>query len=402
MPALTQTDVTLNYQLIGPDIRPDMPPVSLIHGLGANIAFWYLGAMRHLGRDHTFLLHDLRGHGASSMPEAGYGLRQMADDFRALLDHLGVDKTHVVGHSHGARVSLLFAMLYPERVASLTLADTQLRALQPPMKLGDWPHWPQWKADLMARGVTSFPPEDAVIDFKLLAELGPRSAGGRGGRSQTDGPMGGGGPLAEAMGDRLRQRRRRQAEGGEMRANATGPGILAKRAAGPGRRIDLQSRQMGDRGAKKWERLMSETCAPVEMHDESPIETGRLPGLEMPALLMFGEMSHCVPTSDRLLEVMPNARRILVPNAGHFFPIVKPQTFARALNFFLRRVNAGEAVPMTTRGQDPAGGAGGTGGTGGTGSTGGTAAMPRLERVWRAVPQLKTPQGRLARRTRGS
>jgi len=390
MPALTQEDVTLNYQLIGPDIRPDAPPVSLIHGLGANIAFWYLGAMRHLGRDHTFLLHDLRGHGASSMPDEGYGLRQMADDFLALLDHLGVDKTHVVGHSHGARVALLFAMLYPERVASLTVADTQLRALQPPMKLGEWPHWPQWKADLMARGVTSFPPEDAIIDFKLLAELGPRSAGGRGGRSMTDGPVGGGGPLAEAMGERARMRRRRQAEGmgGEMRANATGPGILAKRAGGPGRRIDLQSRQMGDRGAKKWERLMSETRAPVEMHDESPIETCRLHGMEMPALLMFGEMSHCVPTSDRLLEAMPNARRILVPNAGHFFPIVKPQTFARALNFFLRRVNAGEVVPMAMKGQESAA------------QPGAQAAMPRLERVWRAVPQLKAPQGRLARRTR--
>jgi pimeloyl-ACP methyl ester carboxylesterase len=389
MPALTQSGVTLNYQLIGPDIRPDVPPVSLIHGLGANIAFWYLGAMRHLGRDHTFLLHDLRGHGASSMPDRGYGLRQMADDFLALLDHLGVDKTHVVGHSHGARVALLFAMLYPERVASLTVADTQLRALQPPMRLGDWPHWPQWKADLMARGVTSFPPEDAIIDFKLLAELGPRSAGGRGGRSMTDGPVGGGGPLAEAMGERALMRRRLQAEGpgAEIRANAMGPGILAKRAAGAGRRIDLQSRQMGDRGAKKWERLMNATHAPEEMHDESPIDPSRLRDIDMPALLMFGEMSHCVPTSDKLLEVMPNARRILVPNAGHFFPIVKPQTFARALNFFLRRVNAGEAVPMATVGQ-------------GAAASAGTAAMPRLERVWRAVPQLKAPQGRLARRTR--
>lgn len=377
MPALAQADVTLNYQLIGPDIRPDAPPVALIHGLGANIAFWYLGAMRHLGRDQTFLLHDLRGHGASSMPEAGYGLRQMAEDFGALLDHLGVDKAHVAGHSHGARVALLFAMLYPDRVASLTLADTQLRALQPPMKLGDWPHWPQWKAELQARGVTSFPPEDAVIDFKLLAELGPRSAGGRGGRSQTDGPAGGGGPLAAAMGARMRRR--------QAGANATGPGALAKRGPG-GRRIDLQSRQMGDRGAQKWDRLMTRTHAPDEMHDETPIDPAKLSGLEMPTLLMFGEMSHCVPTSDRLLEVMPNARRILVPNAGHFFPIVKPQTFARALNFFLRRVNAGEAVPLVTPERDPAPAAAG--------------AMPRLQRVWRAVPQLKSPPGRRVRRTR--
>ena len=202
--------------------------------------------------------------------------------------------------------------------------------------------------------------------------------------------VGGGGPLAETMGERARMRRRRQADGpmAEARANATGPGILAKRAGGPARRIDLQSRQMGDRGAKKWECLMSETRAPIEMHDESPIDPGRLHGMDMPTLLMFGEMSHCVPTSDRLLEEMPNARRILVPNAGHFFPIVKPQTFARALNFFLRRVNAGEVVPMAAKGQE------------GAAQPGSGAAIPRLERVWRAVPQLKAPQGRLARRTR--
>jgi len=388
MPALAQADVTLNYQLIGPDIRKDRPPVALIHGLGANLAFWYLGAIRHLGRDQTFLLHDLRGHGASSMPEAGYGLRQMADDFLALLDHLEIDKAHVVGHSHGARVALLFALLYPERVESLTVADTQIRALQPPMKLGDWPHWPQWKADLMRRGVTSFPPEDAVIDFQLLAELGPRSAGGRGGRSMTDGPVGGGGPLAER--GRLR-RRRAAAEADETMPNAVGPGALAKRGPG-GRRIDLASRQMGDRGAKKWETLMSNTQAPVEMHDESPIEPAGLPGLTMPVLLMYGELSHCVPTADRLLEEIPNARRMLVPGAGHFFPIVKPQTFARALNFFLRRVNAGEAnAPMSSAAPKgaplPQGVAP-------------NAAMPRLERVWRAVPQLTSPEERRLRRTR--
>ena len=47
---------------------PEKPTVVLIHGLGANLAFWYLGALRHLGRDHSFLLYDMRGHGASSKP----------------------------------------------------------------------------------------------------------------------------------------------------------------------------------------------------------------------------------------------------------------------------------------------------------------------------------------------
>lgn len=342
MPTLTHADLKLNYQLIGPDLTPASPPVALIHGLGANMAFWYLGAMRHLGRDKTILLHDLRGHGASSMPETGYGLPQMVADFRLLLDKLHIQRAHVVGHSHGARVALLFALTHPERVESLTLADTQLRALQPPMKLGEWPHWQDWKTDLMARGVTSFPPEDAIIDFKLLAELGPRSAGGSGGRSVVDAPPGGAkGRLAEALAaDRPRARRRVR---GQM------AGQMGGQAAGAARRIDLQSRQMGARGAEQWQTLMETTRAPEEMHDESAIHLSEMYRLTMPVLLIYGALSHCVPTADRLAEVLPNARRILVPGAGHFFPIVKPRPFARTLNVFLKSLNSGQGRATMVR-----------------------------------------------------
>jgi len=371
MPTLTHADLKLNYQLIGPDLSPAKPPVSLIHGLGANLAFWYLGAMRHLGRDKTVLLHDLRGHGASSMPDAGYSLADIVEDFRTLLDQLRIQRTPVVGHSHGARVALLFALTYPERVESLTLADTQLRALQPPMKLGEWPHWQDWKADLMARGVTSFPPEDSLIDFKLLAELGPRSAGGRGGRSVVDTPPGGvkgriadAGRGAELGGaNRPRGRRRKGARGhgagpmanklaGQIADNqSSGPplGTQIAAKAGGSRRIDLQSRQMGARGAEQWETLMETTQAPVEMHDESDIHLSDMYRLTMPVLLIYGALSHCVPTADRLAELLPNARRILVPGAGHFFPIVKPRPFARTLTTFLNSLSTGQGRATMVR-----------------------------------------------------
>lgn len=347
MPTLTHADLKLNYQLIGPELSPAKPPVALIHGLGANLAFWYLGAMRHMGRDKTLLLHDLRGHGASTMPEQGYGLTQMVEDFRRLLDHLGILRAHVVGHSHGARIALLFALTYPERVESLTLADTQLRALQPPMTLGEWPHWPEWKADLTKRGVTSFPPEDAIIDFKLLAELGPRSAGGRGGRSVVDMPPGG---VKGRIGDGA------VAERGPARRRAGGRGQDGGKLAGGARRIDLQSRQMGARGAEQWQTLMDGTKAPVEMHDESAIHLPDMYKLTMPVLLIYGGLSHCVPTADKLAELMPNARRILVPGAGHFFPIVKPRPFARALTVFLGSVEAQGRTTMVRKPRRRSGG----------------------------------------------
>ena len=67
-----------------------------------------------------------------------------------------------------------------------------------------------------------------------------------------------------------------------------------------------------------------------------------LQSITAPTLLMFGKFSHCLPTADRLMECLPNARLILVPGAGHFFPIKKPRFFARVVEAFLsRRETAG-------------------------------------------------------------
>jgi pimeloyl-ACP methyl ester carboxylesterase len=342
MPVLTGPALRTNYQTLGPALEKGRAPIAMIHGLGANLAFWYLGAAPHMGRDHTLLMHDMRGHGASSMPEEGYGLSQLAEDFRALLDDLDVETVHVVGHSHGARVALAFAMAYPERVASLTLADTQLRALQDPMRLRDWPHWARWKADLATQGVDSFPDDDAVIDFRVLAQLGPRGRAGANplqGKNALAGIQAGLGAAAGA-----------QADSAEP-ANASSPllllqrGPLARLVPAKSRGIDLRSRQMGVRSSQKWQKLLEKTSASGELDDETPILLERLVQLQVPTLLMYGEASHCVPTSDRLLELLPDVRRIMVPGAGHFFPLVKPRAFSRGLRAFVNRSETTGAAP---------------------------------------------------------
>lgn len=308
MPSLIRPDVKLNYQLMGPAISDGTTPVVLIHGLGANLAFWYLGAVRYLSRDMPLLLPDLRGHGASSMPPSGYGLAQLAEDVSAVMDEAGLEKVHLVGHSHGARIAMVMALANPDRIASLTIADTQLRAIQPPTRLKDWPYWPEWKARLQEQGVTTFPPEDELIDFRLLSDLGQRdkaalSTGGLAVRSQPGGD------------------------------GAVGPARKGRRG------INLRTRQMGARGAKQWSTLLEETTAATELHDESAIDIGHLGDLPMPVLLMYGAQSHCLPTSERIMEIVPGARRIVVPGAGHFFPIVKPRLFSMALRTFIAGVD---------------------------------------------------------------
>jgi pimeloyl-ACP methyl ester carboxylesterase len=62
-----------------------------------------------------------RGYGESSGPAGGFDA-QVADAV-ALLDHLGVDAAHVVGHSEGAMIGLALAAAHPERVRSLSLLE---------------------------------------------------------------------------------------------------------------------------------------------------------------------------------------------------------------------------------------------------------------------------------------
>jgi pimeloyl-ACP methyl ester carboxylesterase len=99
------------------------PPVLLIHGFASNIkANWvntgWVRALTDAG--HRVIAIDNRGHGASAKlyDLEDYGAPLMAQDARALLDHLGIPKAHVMGYSMGARISAFLTINHPDRVAS--------------------------------------------------------------------------------------------------------------------------------------------------------------------------------------------------------------------------------------------------------------------------------------------
>ncbi|WP_119065823.1 alpha/beta fold hydrolase [Rubrobacter indicoceani] len=66
---------------------------------------------------------DLRGRGDSEKPESGYGLAAHAEDLIRTLDHLGLERAILCGHSMGAFVATRFACDHPERVRALVLLD---------------------------------------------------------------------------------------------------------------------------------------------------------------------------------------------------------------------------------------------------------------------------------------
>ena len=105
-------------------------PLMLVHGFPLDSSSW--NELIPYLKDHfDLILPDLRGFGKSTTVESPYTLSDMADDLAGLLDHLGVEKTALAGHSMGGYISLAFAKKYPQRVIGLGLVASQAAADAP-------------------------------------------------------------------------------------------------------------------------------------------------------------------------------------------------------------------------------------------------------------------------------
>ena len=107
-------------------------PVVLVHGFACNKEVnWvfpgWVSTLRRAGRRVMAL--DNRGHGASTKlyDPAAYHSALMADDVRALIDHLGLPRADVMGYSMGARNTTFLAMANPERMRSGILGGVGIR-----------------------------------------------------------------------------------------------------------------------------------------------------------------------------------------------------------------------------------------------------------------------------------
>ena len=98
------------------------PAIVCIHGLTANHVCW-LSMADILAPKYRLIGYDLRGRGDSDKPPAGYSLDQHGRDLLALLDHFGLKKAVLMGHSLGAHIALKFAVAHPQRVSKLVLVD---------------------------------------------------------------------------------------------------------------------------------------------------------------------------------------------------------------------------------------------------------------------------------------
>ena len=106
------------------------PAVLLVHGFGDTGDMWGPLA-RELAKTHTVVVPDLRGMGHSSHPPGGYDKRTQADDLRAVMTALGLDRSAVVGHDIGNMVSFAYATRYPDKVERLVVMDAPIPGIDP-------------------------------------------------------------------------------------------------------------------------------------------------------------------------------------------------------------------------------------------------------------------------------
>ena len=260
----------LNGAEIAYEVRGSGPALTLIHEGIADRRMWR-ETLPVLEPDFTVVTYDQRGFGDSSLPS---GPATYIDDLRALLDHLGLERTTLVGASLGGRVALEFALLRPERVDRLALVAAGL---------ADW----DWADDVKRFGEEE---EEAYEsgDLDRAVELNLKL--------WVDGPRRGPDAVDPAM----------RAFVGEMQRRVF--------------EIPLPDPQ------------------PTSAPPLDPPARERLGDITIPTLIVIGDADvHDIKQiADVLAEGIPGARKVTLPDTAHMIPLERPQEFNRILLDFLQ------------------------------------------------------------------
>jgi len=276
--------IHLHYQQSGAG-----PDIVMLHGITGNLAIWHLEIVPALMPEYRITTYDLRGHGYSEVPPTGYTTADHARDLNGLLEALGIERAHVIGHSFGADIALHFSILFPERVNRLVLVEPAIAALIPLREHEDWIGWKYWREKLESGGLTI--PPDKWYDPEYLV------------RSSVSLPM--------LFGFR------------KGRARRAGPLV----------------------------RLMDTTSAARDYCEVAGMTLDKIAQVRLPTLLLYGEDSVFLGTYDYLREHLANVTSVLMSGSEHFGPIERPQLLLEHVRSFLgesqtaaEKLNSAQAI----------------------------------------------------------
>jgi len=247
-------------------------PLVLISGLGYSSWQWHR-MVPYLSEHFQVITFDNRGVGQSDKPAGPYTAQMLAADTAGLLDALGIDKAVIGGHSMGGFIAQAMALDFPHKAAKLILCSTNFGG---PRHIPVTP-----EAMKILTDVTS----DALTRFKN-------------GLSVSTAPG-----WAEKNQEMIQK-------------------WIEWRAANPIEPVHYQAQLAIGLG------LLPEAAAFED----------KLPRLDVPTLILFGAHDKVVPPENASLlsKQIANSKVIILPDAGHFFPIEIPEAAARAIIEFAK------------------------------------------------------------------
>lgn len=265
--------IEVNQVHLAYEIHGQGLPLVLIAGLGYDRWMWHK-MVPSLAEHFQVISFDNRGVGESDIPAGPYTAQMLADDTAGLLQALGIEQAVIMGHSMGGFIAQALALSRPDLVHTLVLSATNFGG-----------------------------PRHVPITPEAMAVL------------------------TDTTSDPLTRLRRgiliSCAPGFEQRQPKVVEEWLQYRAAHP---INLQGyqAQMGIGLA-----LLAE-AASFEL---------RLPQIQTPTLILFGRHDKVVPPGNAALlaRQIPGSQVVILPGAGHFYPLETPQAASQEVIEFVTR-----------------------------------------------------------------
>ncbi len=162
MPKADINGINIDYKIEGSG-----EPLVMIMGVASTRKAW-LFQTSAFKKHFQVVTFDNRGCGESDKPSEPYSIRDMADDTAGLMNHLEIDRAHVLGVSMGGMIAQELAIKYPEKINKLILGCTFAKKAEPggistelAKKLG-------YEGDYSYSDLLSLPVKDIIL---ALAEL---------------------------------------------------------------------------------------------------------------------------------------------------------------------------------------------------------------------------------------